>query len=73
MKNLLGNLFIFIIRIYQMVISPYLMPSCRFTPSCSAYSAEAIKKHGAFRGGWLSLKRIFRCHPWGGSGYDPVP
>ncbi len=73
MKRLLGNFLILLIRIYQGAISPYLMPSCRFTPSCSAYGVEAIQKHGPFRGLWLALKRIGRCHPWGGSGFDPVP
>ncbi|MEI6681489.1 MAG: membrane protein insertion efficiency factor YidD [Bacteroidota bacterium] len=73
MKRLPGRFFIFLIRFYQGAISPYLMPSCRYTPSCSEYGIEAIKKHGAIRGGWLTLKRIGRCQPWGGSGYDPVP
>jgi len=73
MRKLLSSFFILLIRIYQGVISPYLMPACRFTPSCSAYGVEAIHRHGPFRGGWLTLKRISRCHPWGGSGYDPVP
>ncbi len=65
--------FIILIRFYQGAISPYLMPSCRYSPSCSQYGVEAIKKHGPFYGGWLTLKRIASCHPWGGSGYDPVP
>ncbi|HEY7750745.1 MAG TPA: membrane protein insertion efficiency factor YidD [Ignavibacteriaceae bacterium] len=65
--------FILIIKIYQLVISPLFPASCRFTPTCSHYAAEALKKHGLLYGGWLSIKRIFRCHPWGGSGYDPVP
>jgi putative membrane protein insertion efficiency factor len=73
MKKLLAKFFILIIRVYQYTISPLLPPSCRYTPSCSAYGVEAIKKHGAFKGGWLTIKRISRCHPWGGSGYDPVP
>jgi len=73
MKKLLGSFFILLIHIYQGAISPYLMPSCRYTPSCSAYGIEAIRKHGPFRGGWLALKRIGRCHPWGGSGIDKVP
>ncbi|MHC1706261.1 MAG: membrane protein insertion efficiency factor YidD [Bacteroidales bacterium] len=73
MKRILGNVFIGFIRFYQYAISPYLMPSCRYTPSCSAYGVEAIKKYGPFKGGWLTLKRFLSCGPWGGSGYDPVP
>lgn len=61
------------IRFYKLCISPLLPPACRFTPSCSTYAMEAILKHGVFRGSWLAVKRILRCHPWGGSGYDPVP
>jgi len=56
-----------------MVISPYLPPSCRYTPTCSAYGIEALKKYGPFKGSWLTIKRIASCHPWGGHGYDPVP
>lgn len=73
MKKLLGSFFILMIRFYQGAISPFLMPSCRYTPSCSVYGIEAIRKYGPFRGGWLALKRIGRCHPWGGSGIDEVP
>ncbi|KAF0197572.1 MAG: rnpA [Bacteroidetes bacterium] len=73
MKLLLAKLMIGLIRIYQGAISPYLPPSCRYTPTCSSYGIEALKKHGPFRGGWLTLKRILSCHPWGGKGYDPVP
>lgn len=62
-----------LIRIYRTAISPLLGANCRFQPSCSEYAEEALQKHGAFRGGWLVLKRIGRCHPWGGHGYDPVP
>jgi putative membrane protein insertion efficiency factor len=62
-----------LIRFYQVVISPMKPPTCRFAPTCSAYAAEAIQKHGAIKGGKMALKRIARCHPWGGSGYDPVP
>jgi uncharacterized protein len=62
-----------VIRAYQLGISPLLLPSCRYLPSCSDYAAEAIASHGAARGLWLALKRLSRCHPWGGSGYDPVP
>ncbi len=71
--RILGLPFILLIKIYQLVISPWLGPKCRFTPTCSHYSAEAFRKYGLFKGFWLSLKRISRCHPWGGSGYDPVP
>lgn len=73
MKKILGKFFIFLIRIYQYTLSPYFGKSCRYTPTCSIYGVEAIKKHGPFKGGWLSLKRFFSCNPWGGSGYDPVP
>jgi len=73
MKKILGKIMIGGIRFYQYVISPYLPPSCRYTPSCSAYGIEALKKHGPFKGGWLTIKRIASCNPWGGSGYDPVP
>jgi len=73
MKHLLGKIMIAFIRFYQLAISPYLPPSCRYTPTCSSYGLEAIRKHGPFKGGWLALKRIASCHPWGGSGYDPVP
>jgi hypothetical protein len=60
------------IRIYQKTISPYLPSACRYTPTCSHYSQEAIQRHGAIKGGWMGLKRLARCHPWGGKGYDPV-
>ncbi|HEV8389809.1 MAG TPA: membrane protein insertion efficiency factor YidD [Dongiaceae bacterium] len=61
------------IRLYQWTLSPLLGVNCRYAPSCSAYAIEAIATRGALRGGWLALRRILRCHPWGGSGYDPVP
>jgi uncharacterized protein len=73
LRRIFGGLFIGLIRFYQYAISPYLAPSCRYTPSCSQYGVEAIRKHGPLRGGWLTLKRIGRCHPWGGHGHDPVP
>ena len=60
-------------RVYQAAISPFFPAHCRYWPSCSAYAAEAVRKHGALTGGWLAVRRIGRCHPWGGSGYDPVP
>ena len=58
---------------YRACISPMLPPCCRFTPTCSQYALEALKKHGAFKGTYLTIRRLLRCHPWGGSGYDPVP
>jgi len=61
------------IGFYRAVVSPWLGPACRFTPSCSAYAEEAVRKHGSAKGSWLAVKRLLRCHPWGGSGYDPVP
>jgi putative membrane protein insertion efficiency factor len=66
-------LIIGLVRIYQYAISPFLGRNCRHTPSCSAYMVEAVQKYGAFRGGWLGLKRVGRCHPWHPGGYDPVP
>lgn len=62
-----------IVRGYQLLISPLLAPSCRYLPSCSDYAIEALARHGALRGSVLALRRLCRCHPWGGSGYDPVP
>jgi len=70
---MLTRLFILLIRFYQGAISPFFPATCRYTPTCSEYGVQALKKHGAFKGGWLTLKRIGSCHPWGGSGYDPVP
>ncbi|MDO5607101.1 MAG: membrane protein insertion efficiency factor YidD [Capnocytophaga sp.] len=64
---------ILLVRFYQIFISPLKPPSCRYTPTCSQYAVEALRKHGLFKGSWLAAKRIARCHPWGGSGYDPVP
>ena len=61
------------ILFYRACISPMFPPACRYTPTCSAYALEAIRRHGPVRGLWLAVKRISRCHPWGGSGYDPVP
>lgn len=61
------------IRFYQRFISPLTPPACRFTPTCSQYALEAIQKHGPLKGLYLAVRRLLRCHPWGGSGYDPVP
>lgn len=61
------------IRGYKLFVSPLLPPACRYLPTCSDYAAEAIEKHGALKGLWLAARRLLRCHPWGGSGYDPVP
>lgn len=69
----LKHFLLLLIWLYQRLVSPLFPASCRFVPTCSAYGVEAIKKHGPFKGGWLTLKRIFSCHPWGRSGYDPVP
>lgn len=66
-------LLLVLIHAYRLLLSPVLPPSCRFTPTCSAYGLEAIRRHGAFYGGWLTARRLLRCHPWGGQGYDPVP
>lgn len=71
--SLAGLLIRGLIRGYQLLISPVLPPSCRFTPSCSAYAMEAVAKHGAVAGSWLAVRRICRCHPWNDGGYDPVP
>lgn len=65
--------FIVLIKIYKYCISPFTPPSCRYTPTCSEYCLEALRKHGLFKGGYLGAKRILSCHPWGGHGYDPVP
>jgi uncharacterized protein len=62
-----------LIRAYQLLLSPVLPPACRYEPSCSRYASEAIAQHGAAAGSWLALRRLLRCHPWGGAGYDPVP
>ncbi len=67
------HVFIFLIKIWQRTFSQVLPPSCRFTPSCSQYGVEAIQKYGALKGGWLTIKRIGRCHPFNPGGYDPVP
>lgn len=72
-KKILSFPFIALVRFYQICISPLKPATCRFTPTCSAYAIEALRKYGPIKGIWLAAKRIIRCHPWGGSGYDPVP
>ncbi len=67
------RLLVLLVRAWQIGPSAVMPPTCRYMPSCSAYAIEALERHGAIRGGWLTLKRLLRCHPWGGSGYDPVP
>jgi putative membrane protein insertion efficiency factor len=73
LKKIIISPFIFLVRVYQVAISPLTPATCRFEPTCSHYTVEALKKHGLFKGGWLAIKRISSCHPWGKSGYDPVP
>lgn len=70
---MLGRILIGVVRFYQAAISPLSPASCRYTPTCSSYAIEAITRHGSVKGSWLALRRICRCHPWGGVGYDPVP
>lgn len=70
---MIRRVLILLVRGWQVGPSAVMLPTCRYAPSCSAYAIEALERHGAFRGGWLTLKRLLRCHPWGGSGYDPVP
>ena len=72
-RELIRKLFLLPVYFYRACISPLTPPSCRYTPTCSQYMIEAVTKYGVFKGGWLGVKRILRCHPWGGSGYDPVP
>ncbi len=73
LTDIIRFLLILPIRFYQLSISPMLPKSCRFEPTCSAYAIEALRKHGPLKGLYLAVRRILRCHPWGGSGYDPVP
>ena len=73
MSKLINFIFILPIKIYQILLSPLIGPSCRFNPTCSNYAIQAISKYGALKGLYLALKRIIRCHPWGESGNDPVP
>jgi putative membrane protein insertion efficiency factor len=71
--KLVSRLLILPIRLWQLTFSAILPPTCRFTPSCSAYAITALTRHGPLKGLWLALRRIGKCHPWGASGYDPVP
>jgi hypothetical protein len=72
-ESAMKTMLIFLIRVYQKLISPLLPPSCRFYPSCSEYACQALAKHGVLRGIWLAGKRLLRCHPWHAGGFDPVP
>ena len=72
-KRLLALPLIGIVRFYQICISPLKPPTCRFTPTCSQYALQALRKYGLIKGSWLTVKRLAKCHPWGGSGYDPLP
>lgn len=72
-REALSAIIIVMIKVYQWIISPLIGPKCRYTPTCSQYSIQAIQKHGLAKGIWLTIKRVGRCHPWGGHGYDPVP
>ena len=73
LSRLLARPLIGLVKLYRLLISPWLGGNCRFEPTCSSYAIEALERHGALRGAWLAARRIGRCHPWGGSGYDPVP
>jgi putative membrane protein insertion efficiency factor len=73
LKKILTFPFLALIKVYQVVISPLTPATCRFEPTCSHYAKEALEVHGLFKGTWLAIKRIGKCHPWGSSGYDPVP
>lgn len=73
MRKILVEPFVLLIKIYQKIISPIIPSACRYTPTCSEYGVQALRKHGILKGGWLTLKRIASCNPWGGHGHDPVP
>jgi putative membrane protein insertion efficiency factor len=73
MKSILGQIALLPVRAYRWTISPIMPASCRYLPTCSQYALEAVEVHGVIKGGWLTFMRLCRCHPWGGSGYDPVP
>jgi uncharacterized protein len=73
LKQLFAQPLIWLVRGYQLLISPFLPPSCRFYPSCSHYAIEALQRHGPLKGLWLAVRRVGRCHPWHPGGHDPVP
>ncbi|HEX5554923.1 MAG TPA: membrane protein insertion efficiency factor YidD [Chitinophagaceae bacterium] len=73
LNKILAWPFILLIKVYQWTLSPLLGKQCRYTPTCSRYGVEALKKYGMVKGGYLTIRRILSCHPWGGHGYDPVP
>jgi len=73
LKQIASIPFILMIKLYQWILSPLLGPKCRFTPTCSNYGLQALRKYGPIKGLWLTAKRLSKCHPWGGHGYDPVP
>ncbi|MCC9136702.1 membrane protein insertion efficiency factor YidD [Pontibacter silvestris] len=73
MNWILKKIMLGLIWVYRNMISPLTPASCRYTPTCSQYAVDAVNKYGPFKGGWMALKRIGRCNPWGGNGYDPVP
>ncbi len=73
LSRVLAKPFIGLVKLYRVAISPLLGMNCRYQPTCSSYAIEALQRYGVLRGGWLAIRRIARCHPWGGSGYDPVP
>lgn len=72
-KNIIQKIIIYLIKVYQVGISPYIGAHCRYTPTCSTYFIQAVEKYGALKGSFLGIKRILRCHPWHPGGYDPVP
>ncbi len=73
MRGILRRLVVSVVRLYQLIVSPHLGTNCRYRPTCSQYMIDAVEEWGVIKGMWLGLRRISRCHPWGGSGFDPVP
>jgi hypothetical protein len=73
LQKIIAYPLLLLIKVYQTTISPFLGSNCRYAPTCSEYSKQALIKHGLFKGSWLAIKRVLSCHPWGGKGYDPVP